>query len=101
MTEILAGIEGTLALIDDVLVIGRTQEEHNERLEKVLSRIKDAGVTLNEVKCEFSTKSVKYLGHIIDAKEIRADPEKTSAINKVPRPNNVSELRRFMGMLNQ
>ena len=34
--------------------------EHNERLEK------EAGVTLNEAKCEFSTKSVKYFGHTID-----------------------------------
>ena len=55
MTESLAGIEGTLALIDDVLVFGRTQEEHSERLEKVLSRIKEAGVTLNSMKLSVSS----------------------------------------------
>ena len=37
----------------------------------------------------------------MDATGIRGDPEKTSAIDKVPRPNNVLELRQFMGMLNQ
>ena len=73
MTEILAVIEGTLALIDDVLVLGTTQEEHNERLEKVLSRIKE----LNEV----SMSLVQSQRHIIDSEGIRADPEKTSAID--------------------
>lgn len=59
-----------------------------------------AGVTLNEAKYELSTKSITFLGHITDATGIRDDPEKTSAIDKMSRPNNVPELRRFMGMLN-
>ena len=42
-----------------------------------------------------------FLGHVLDKDGISADPEKTLAISKMDRPNNVSELRRFMGMLNQ
>ena len=101
MNEILAGCTGTLCLIDDVLVFGATQEEHDLRLDGVLARIQAAGVTLNDEKCVFSTTTVKFLGHIVDKFGIRADPEKTMAINKMAQPTNVTELRRFMGMINQ
>ena len=53
------------------------------------------------MKCVFSTTTVKFLGHIVDKFGIRADPEKTMAINKMAQPTNVTELRRFMGMINQ
>ena len=87
--------------IDDVLVFGRDQTEHDARLLAVLKRIESAGATLNPEKCEFSQKTVKFLGHIIDENGIRADPAKTSAIREMKPPNNVPELRRFMGMVNQ
>ena len=58
-------------------------------------------VTLNDEKCVFSTTTVKFLGHIVDKFGIRADPVKTMAINKMAQPTNVTELRRFMGMINQ
>eukprot|EP00731_Ephydatia_muelleri_P002671 Em0001g2671a len=101
MNEILAGCTGTLCLIDDVQVFGATQEEHDLRLGGVLARIQAAGVTLNDKKCVFSTTTVKFLGHIVDKFGIRADPEKTMAINKMAQPTNVTELSRFMGMINQ
>ena len=42
-----------------------------------------------------------FLGHLTDAEGVRADPSKTSAINKLPAPQSLTELRRFMGMVNQ
>ena len=48
------------------------------------------------MKCEFNKSSIKFLGHIIDKDGIRADPDKTSAISR-----SVSDLRRFMGLVNQ
>ena len=87
--------------MDDVLVFGRDQAEHDTRLTAVLKQVESAGATLNPEKCEFSRKSLKFLGHIIDANGIRADPEKTAAIREMKPPTNVSKLRRFMGMVNQ
>lgn len=43
MTEILAGLPGVVCLIDDMLVHGKTQEEHDEHLHAVLSRLSEAG----------------------------------------------------------
>ena len=44
---------------------------------------------------------IKFLGHVIDQTGIRADPEKTLAIQEMKPPTTVSELRRFLGMVNQ
>ena len=82
-------------------MFGANQEEHNSRLTAVLERVRAAGVTLNPDKCEFHRKSVKFLGPLIDEEGIRADPEKTSAITKMPTPQCVTDLRRFMGLANQ
>ena len=87
--------------MDDVLVFGSTQEEHDQRLMALLERIKAAGVSLNKEKCKFSVHTVKFLGHIVNKDGIKADPDKTSAILKMKPPQNVTELCRFMGLANQ
>ena len=54
MNDILSGLPGVLSHIDDVLVFGATQAEHDDRLQTVLDRIRAAGITLNADKCQFS-----------------------------------------------
>ena len=56
MNQILLGLEGVECNIDDVLVHGRDQHQHDKRLEAVLKRLLETGVTLNLDKCVFSTK---------------------------------------------
>ncbi|KAL5503067.1 hypothetical protein EMCRGX_G009958, partial [Ephydatia muelleri] len=101
MSKILAGLEGVLCQMDDVLVFGKDKEEHNARLIAALNRIRDAGVTLNREKCEFEKGKLLFLGHVIDQHGVQADPEKTSAIEGLSSPSNITELRRFLGMANQ
>ena len=101
MSKILAGLEGVVCQMDDVLVFGSDRAQHNARLLAVLKRIESAGATLNAQKCVFGVTSVNFLGHVIDQTGIRADPEKTLAIQQMKPPTTVPELRRFMGMVNQ
>ena len=101
MSRILSGLEGVVCLMDDVLVFGSTREQHEQRLNEVLHRIKEAGVTLNSSKCEFAKSELKFLGHLTDQEGIRADPEKTTAITEFATPTTVPQLRHFMGMVNQ
>ena len=101
MSELLTGLQGVLCQMDDILVFGKDQAEHDQRLEAVLRRIEDASVMLNPQKCEFNKDKLTFLGHVIDAEGISADPEKTEAIRKMSPPTSVSELRRFLGMANQ
>ena len=101
MSAILSGLDGVVCQMDDVLVFGKDQLEHDTRLTNVLKCIEQAGATLNPDKCEFSQNRLKFLGHVIDTNGITADPDKTKAIREMQTPTNVSDLRRFMGMVNQ
>ncbi|GFW36421.1 retrovirus-related Pol polyprotein from transposon 412 [Trichonephila clavipes] len=53
---------------------------------------------LNPSKCKFFQKEVNYLGHIISAEGVRTDPEKVSAVKNWKRPENLRELRSFLGL---
>ena len=101
MSAVLSGLDGVLCQMDDVLVFGKDRAQHDGRVTAALQRIESAGVTLNPEKCELGKTSLKFLGHLINESGIRADPAKTSSIREMRRPVNVSELRRFMGMVNQ
>ena len=100
MNDILSSLPGVLCHVDDTLVFGATPEEHDKRLQAVLERIKEAGVTLNAEKCQFSQTQITFLGHIINHHGILPDPRKTAAILAMTPPSSVTELRRFMGMVN-
>ena len=69
-------------------------------LEVVLEKLEEAGVRLKRSKCHFMLPSVEYLGHKISDKGIQSTEAKIHAIVKAPTPNNVSQLKAFLGMLN-
>ena len=62
MGEELAGLEGVVCHMDDILVVGRNQAEHDQRLASVLDRIAKSGLTLNPDNCKFFQKRIEYLG---------------------------------------
>ena len=68
MSRILEGREGVECNIDDVLVHAHTRELHDYRLEKVLERLTNAGVTLNIDKCTFRVPKIKFLGNVVRKK---------------------------------
>ena len=84
-----------------ILVFGRNEEEHEARLEATLKRFEKAGITLNSEKCKFYQNQVKFLGHVIDKDGVHADQEKVKSVIDMKAPTNVSELCRFMWMVNQ
>ncbi|XP_054765371.2 uncharacterized protein K02A2.6-like [Lytechinus pictus] len=101
MSNILEGLDGVICHMDDVLIHGVTQADHDTRVRAVLQRLQEAGITLNHDKCEFSQQRVKFLGHFIDRTGVKVDPSKTKAIRDFPAPRTVKELQRFLGMVNQ
>jgi len=87
--------------MDDILVYGKSVEEHNQHLEATLHKLREADLTLNEEKCEFSKASVEFLGTLVDAEGVHVSPKKVKAILKMKTPEDQTELRRFLGMVNQ
>jgi len=82
MSKILEGLDGVECNIDDVLVHASTQELNDKRLEQVLKRMIEAGVTLNIDKCTFRVPKIKFLGNVLSAGTIEVDPDKVSAVFK-------------------
>ena len=101
MSEILTGLERVVCLIDDILIYGNTEEQHDKRLKAALSQISKAGLTLSKEKCVFGVTKISFLGQSVDSDGIKPDPRKLEAIHAIKSPSNVSELRRFLGMINQ
>lgn len=87
----LEGLPGVLCIMDDVIVFGANQTEHDARLTATLRRIEAAGVTLNPRKCEFLKDSIKFLGHVVASDGIRADPDKQQPYRtcQLPRPRQI------------
>lgn len=99
MTELLKYHEGVAIYMDDILIYSDTPEEHEERLQKVLDTLKNAGLKLNHEKCLLRQRQLNYLGHCIDEHGIRPDEAKVKAITNLEPPSNVSGLRRVLGMI--
>ncbi|GFR65841.1 Pol polyprotein [Elysia marginata] len=100
MCHLLERIPGVIFNIDDILVSGKTQKDHDEKLSKRLEKLKQAGITLNE-KCMFSVSKLKFLGHIVSDNGVEIDPTKVESITELPQPQNISGIRRLLGMVNQ
>ncbi|XP_003738660.1 uncharacterized protein K02A2.6-like, partial [Galendromus occidentalis] len=100
MEQALAGIDGVLVYLDDILVMAPNQESHDRRLRGVLARLQSWGFRLRFAKCSFDVGCVKYLGLIVDGKGIRADPSRVEAIRQLREPSNAAEVRSFLGLVN-
>jgi hypothetical protein len=81
--------------LDDILVFGKTFEEHQRRLNLVLTALGEANLVLNMKKCLFAADEVNHLGHIVKADRIRPDPEKVCALEKIE-VNLVKTIRAFL-----
>lgn len=92
MIRMLDGLSNVVCHMDDILICGSTVEEHDKYLLVVLQRINEHSMTLNREKCAFRTKKVKFLGHLLENGQIRADPTKTETIAKMEPLTSKSKL---------
>ena len=100
MDIVLQGIPRTICYIDDILITGVNDQEHLANLEEVLRRLQYHGITLKKNKCKFMCDSVEYLGYTVDSEGLHVTPNKIEAIVNAPQPQNVTELRAYLGLVN-
>ncbi|CAC5392118.1 unnamed protein product [Mytilus coruscus] len=100
LENVVQGISNVLIRVDDILITGKTREEHINTLSEVLSRFKRIGIRLKRQKCVFMSEEVVYLGFKINKHGISSVESKVEAIDKAPSPTNVTELKAYLGMLN-
>ena len=100
MENLLHGIPCVIVRVDDILVKGKDGVDHLSNFDAVLTTLSAADLRLKKSKCEFMVAQVTYCGYRISGSGVEAVKDKVEAIQKAPEPQNISQLRSFLGMLN-
>ena len=100
MENLLQGIPNVIVRMDDILISGKDDDHHMANLEAVLKKLSEAGLRLPKEKCFFMVPEVTYCGYVINGRGIKPVEAKVDAIQNAPVPENVTQLRAFLGMLN-
>ena len=86
--------------LDDVLIFSKTEEEHQEHLRRVFARLREEKLFVKLKKCSFCQPELRYLGFIVGKHGIRIDPDKVAEVTKWLPPQNINEVRQFLGLCN-
>ena len=100
MDEILKDLDFCFAYIDDILVFSRSPQEHDQHLRILFTQLQNYGILLNPAKCVFRVPEISFLGYKISSTGSQPLPERITDLQAYPPPKTVSQLRRFLGMLN-
>eukprot|EP00873_Tetraselmis_striata_P018566 jgi/Tetstr1/438830/TSEL_027339.t1 len=97
--QALAGLDFAVAFADDVLIFSHDDKhEHMRRVRIVFDRLKARGVQVSPPKTRLGLSRVTFLGHIVSGAGVEPMADKVEAINSLPAPKNVSDVRHFLGM---
>ena len=96
-----SGVSNLAKIRDDILTWDTCFSDHVHRVRQVLLRCREHGITLNKRKFVFAATDTSFCGYNLSPAGIAADPAKLRAISEFPAPTNITELRSFLGLVNQ
>ena len=99
MECVLDGLHGVQAYLDDVIVTGRSRQEHDDRLQQVLRRLEDHNITLNREKCKIGVTSVDFLGFTVADGRISVSSDRVQGLRNLAVPKTTKQLRAVLGSL--
>ena len=92
------GCNGVVGIADDIVVFGKTAEEHDGNLNGMMERCQNTGLKLNPEKCFIKQKQIKFYGVICNEEGIKPDPSKVSVLKQMTKPRDRRELQTFLGL---
>lgn len=92
--------QSPLIYLDDIFVISKTVTERLTQLKRVLTLLRDAGVTLKLKKSSFLAETISYLGHVSRSGRIEIRTATTDAFGQLKNPTTQTEIRSFLGLCN-
>ncbi|XP_059456434.1 uncharacterized protein LOC132186472 [Corylus avellana] len=87
-----------LVFFDDILIFSKDENTHRQHLHMALDILRRHKLFAKMSKCRFGCARVDYLGHIVSADGVTADPGKIQAMVEWPFPTNIKALRGFLGL---
>ena len=87
-----------LLYLDDICIFAPTIGEMLDHIHLVFDRLKKFNLKIKPKKCQFFSTSVLFLGHVLSAKGISANPEKVEKVKTWPVPKNIKEVQSFLGL---
>ena len=87
-----------LIYIDDIVVFGRSFDEHISRVQEVLDRIKQAGLKLKPDKSNLFQTSVLFLGHVVSGDGVQPSPVNIAKVVYWPRPKTAKQVKQFVAL---
>lgn len=98
--ETFGDISGVFMIVNDMLIAGKDEPEHNAILKEVFRRAKEKNIKFNTDKIKFKVSSVRYMGNIILADGMKPDTKKVVAILTVSDPVDKPGVQRLLGTVN-
>jgi len=100
LIEALDGLTNVACIADDVIVHGKDTNDHDKHLHDFLQTCQKKGIKLNKDKLQLRMNEITFMGHRITPDGLQPDPDKVKAIVEMEAPQNVEQLRRFLGIVN-
>ena len=97
--QIIKDCPGAYNLHDDLRVVGATDKEHDENLDRAMRKLEESGLTLNYEKCEVGVESMIYMGDVLSGEGLKVSIERVKAIIEAPAPQSTSEVRIILGFV--
>lgn len=91
--------ESLLIYLDDVVVYSSSFDQHLQDLDQVFQRLHSHGLKLQPRKCKLFQSQVSYLGHVVSSEGVATDPGKIAVIQSWAAPQNVRQVRSFLGLV--
>ena len=97
---IFLSIPGVTGIADDMIIYGRSDQEHDRHLLTFLEVCRKNNLTLNPEKMQFRLPQVSFFGHQWSARGLSPDPKKIDAVKRMELPQDVEMMRSFLGLVN-
>ncbi|XP_068211743.1 uncharacterized protein [Palaemon carinicauda] len=99
MDQVISNMPGIRVYLDDIIVFSDTWLDHLSMLKDLLSRLRQACLTINLTKSDFGHAKLQYLRYMIGSGEVSPVAAKVDAITKLSCPRSRREVRKFPGMV--
>ena len=100
LDAIFLSIPGVTGIADDMIIYGKTDQEHDQHLANFLEVCRKNTLTLNPDKMQFRLPQVSFFGHQWSPRGLNPDPKKIAAVKRMELPQDMETMRSFLGLVN-